>query len=330
MRGSLLSILLIVCCILFSGCTTMHGRWSSATTQNTRYNYEKFIKAYPNSEFVKEARKRIDDPDYAFLTTCQIGTRKALDGYLISYPFSDYASMVSAYAEFLKETKRNDLKSYKQFIVQHPNSPFATEAKIATPLLWLKEKGEKVGFVVNIKKLIFKGILGGGQGDLEKARQRVYKRLKTELEQEGAHSVLLDNLESGKSAEERIEAAVIADYSEIEPPKSSPPVSGGLYNSPAVDAIAWSAASSLSSIIYNPAQEIITISIKGVNNGVEYYSGFSDLSSSRGKMINRDEVLKAINESPGPANAMVALKGKDLSDPEVSKIAKELLRQIKK
>lgn len=329
MRGFLVSILLLVCCIFFSGCATTYGSWSSATMQNTRYGYEKFIEAYPNSEFAEEARKRIDDPDYAFLTTCRIGTEKALEGYLSSYPSSDYTSMVSAYADFLKETKQNDLKSYEQFIAQHSNSPFVTEAKIATPLLWLEEKGQNVGVVVNIGKVIFKGILGGGKGNVEKIREKVYQRFKAELENENVRSVLLDNLEPSKTKEEGIQVAVIVDYSESEYPKSSPPVSGGLYKSPVVDAVAWSAADSLSSIIYKPAHEIITISIKGINNGVEYYSGFSGLSSSMGKMINRNEVLKAIGESPGPANEMVALKGKDLSDPEVSKRTKELLKQLK-
>lgn len=142
------------------------------------------------------------------------------------------------------------------------------------------------------------------------------------------HSVLLDNLESGKSTEEKIDIAIIADYSEVEYPKSSPPISGGLYKSPVVDAIAWDAAGSLSGIIWKPAKEEISISIKGVDNGVEYYSGFSDLSSSIGKMINRPEVLKAIGESLGPADAMMALKGNP-SDQGVSQWEQDLLKQIK-
>lgn len=328
MKGFLTSILLFVCCIFFSGCATMYGSWSSVTTQNTRDGYEKFIKEYPNSEFAKEAQKRTNDPDYAFLSTCRIGTQKALEGYLVSYPSSDYSSMGRAYAEFLKETTSRDLKSYKQFIAQHPNHSFVTEAKIATPLLWLKEKGQKVGVIVNIKKQIFKGILGGGQGDKEKTRQKVYQRFKTELEQEGVQSVLLDNLESGKATEEKVDTAVIADYSEVEYPKSSPPISGGLYKSPVVDAIAWDAAGSLSGIICKPVKEEILISIKGVNNGVEYYSGFFGLSSPSGKTINRAEVLKAIGESLGPANAMMGLKGNP-SDQGVSQWEQDLLKQVK-
>lgn len=327
MRGFLASILLLICCIFFSGCATMHGSWSSVTTQNTRDGYEKFIKEYPNSEFTKEALKRVDDPDYAFLATCRIGTQEALEGYLISYPSSDYASMGRAYVEFLKETTPRDIKSYKQFITQHPNHPFVTEAKIATPLMWLKEIGKKVGVIVNVKKQIFKGILGGGQGDKEKVRQKVYNRFKTGLEQEGVHSVLLDNLEPGKFTE-KIDIAVIADYSEVDYPKSSSPISGGLYKSPVVDAIAWDAAGSLSGILLKPAKEEISISIKGVDNGVEYYSGFSDLSSPKGKMINRSEVLKAIGESLGPANAMMALRGNP-SDQGMSQWEQDLLKQAK-
>ena len=321
-------ILLLSGVIFISGCTTLFGSWSSVTSQNTRAGYERFISEYPDSELAKEARKRIEDPDYTFLTTCRIGTPNALEGYLVSYPSSDYAPMVSAYAEFLKETTPGSLKLYKQFVAQHPNHLFVTEAKIATPLLWLKETGQKVGVIVNIKKLIFKGILGGGQGDAEKVRQKVYQRFKTALEQEGVQPVLLDNLDSGKATEERTEVVIIADYSELESPKSSPQMSG-TYSSPLVNALSWSAADSLANIIWKPAQEVISVRVMGVNNGVEYYSGFSGLSSSTVGRINRPEALKAIGKSPTPADIMVDLKGRDLSDPEVSKESEELLKQLK-
>lgn len=328
MKTSAINFLLCVSFIFFSGCATMSGSWQFVANQNTREGYETFIKQYPNSELTKEAQKRIGDPDYAFLATCRIGTSKALRGYILSYPSSDYMYIAKSYVEFLEETESHDLKSYKQFIDQHPNNPFITEAEVAVPLLWLKEKDQKVGVVINVKKLIFKGVLGGGQGNIEKIRQKLYERFKGELEQEGVQSVLLDNIESNNDTDKQFEIAIIIDYSEIEYPKSSAPISGGLYKSPVVDAIAWDAASGIAGIIWKPAQEEISISIRGINNGVEYYSAFSGFSTSNGKIINKNEALKTIGKLLGPANEIVGLKGRPFNS-DVSRQEKELLKQLK-
>ena len=171
-------VMILLALAFISGCATMQDRWSLVVNQNTRSNYENFIKEYPDSEQAKEAKKRIEDPDYAFMTTCQIGTKEAFEGFVNSYPSSEYTPTAKSYVEYLKETKSGDLKSYKRFIAQYPNHPFIMEAKTAIPILWLKEKGDKIGVVVNINQVIKKGIFGGGYGNVEGVSQRVWQILK--------------------------------------------------------------------------------------------------------------------------------------------------------
>lgn len=316
--------------MLASGCatTTVRGSWLSVANENTREAYERFIEKYPNAEEAQEARKRIGDPDYAFLATCRIGTHKAFEGFLGSYPSTSYGSAARAYLEFLKETRPGDLKSYKQFAVRHPNHPFAALAKVSVPVLWLKETGRKIGVIVNIGELTDnKGILGGGYGDAEKTRQRVSEALKKDLENEGVVAVLLDDLQSDRVTKEAIGAIIVTNYSESQPPPTPPPITAGPYTSPLANALHWSAVESLSNLIWNPAVQVVSISVKGVNDEVEYYSGFHSLSSSKGS-VNKAEALKAIGNYSGSAGAMVALQEVRLSSPE-EKTDEELLEQLK-
>ncbi len=240
-----------VAVLLASGCAatvTAQGRWFSITDRNTQEGYEDFIRAYPDSEEASEAKKRIGNPDYAFLATCGIGTQKAFEGFLTSYPLSDYSLVARAYVEFLQETRTRDLKSYKRFISQHPHNPFASLAQVSLPIFWLKEMNQKVGVVVNIHGLTNKGLLGGGYKDPEKTRQGVWATFQGEMEKEGIQAILLDGLKSERITEGGIKEVVIVDYSEVEAPENPPPIAGP-YDSPVANAFHWQAVHALSNLL---------------------------------------------------------------------------------
>lgn len=326
---------LLLWLMLIAGCATTQDRWNSVVFRNTRESYAGFIKTCPDSELAKEAKKRIEDPDYAFMTTCQIGTKEAFEGFVSSYPSSQYEPTAKSYIEYLRETKSGDLKSYKRFITQYPNHPFIMEAKTAIPVLWLKEKGNKIGMVVNVGELIDKGLFGGGYGKVENVRQKVWQRFKKDLEQEGIQVVFLDSLEPGKITEERIKDVVIVDYSEsyTQPTPSyyTPPSSGDSYKDSmraAGSALGQTVGQGLASIFYSPPVEIISIAVKRIEDGIDYYSGFPALSSSVGK-INRDEALTAICNNSSPLLAITSLKGKDLTDSAEREKAEGILAKVK-
>ena len=323
--------LLLLGISIVSGCatTTRQGGWLSVAEQNTQEGYEQFIKEYPDSEEAGEAKKRIEDPDYAFLVTCRIGTQKAFEGFLVSYPSSDYAPIGSSYLEFLRETKSGDLKSYKRFVSQHPDHPFVALAKMSIPVLWLKETGKKIGVDVKINGLINKGLLGGGYGDAEKTRQKVFGTLKKELENEGVQTVLLDDLESSRVTAEGVKVVVIADYSESKTPPTPAPIAYRPTDSAIANALYWDSGQTLADLLFNAPQKRILITVKGVDNGVEYYSGLRSLSSSVSRVnMNRNEALKAMDNHPSPAYAMVVLQEPNLSEPEEGRTDEELLKQL--
>ena len=69
--------------------------------------------------------------------------------------------------------------------------------------------------------------------------------------------------------------------------------------------------------------------IQGVDNGVEYYFGLRNLSSSVGRVnMNRVEALKAVGNHPSPAYAMAALQDPNLSESKEGRTDEEFLKQL--
>ena len=257
-----------------------------------------------------EAKHRLD-PEYAFSATCKIGTVKAFEGFLASYPTNEHVSAIKAYLEFLKElpSGKRDIKSCKKFISAHPENPFVVEVKLAVPILWLKEKGDTVGVFLRVHELVSKGILGGGQEKESRAYTRVWGQLKKQFEQEGIRVVLLDSLESKKIADEGLKDIVMVEYTQThtDDVKSVSRSSGPGLEAYVTDSLNNAAAENLADIFYNPADELYSITIKRISDGVQYYSEFESLSAPRtyDAKINRSEALSAIHLQPDPALQIV-------------------------
>lgn len=323
--------LLLLGTALFAGCATAQSRWPSVIYQNTRTGYEQFVRQYPGTAEANEAKRRFEDPDYAFLATCRIpGDRqRAFEGFLASHPSSDYAPVSRAYLEFLKETGNYDLDSYKRFAARHPAHPFAPLARVRLPVLWLKETGRKAGLAVKVSGLIHRGILRGGYGDAEKIRLKTTEALKKELESEGLKVVLLDDPESDRVSKEGIGAIILADYSESKPPPTSAPIAYRPTSSAIANALYWDSGQTLANLFSVTPVETLSISVKGVNDGVEYFSNFRTLSTPTGR-VNQVAALQSIGSYSSPAGAMAALQQPDLIKPEERKTDEELLKQLKR
>ncbi len=200
MKLRLLGMLLTpIIFVLMSGCTSMEKCWKDAETQNTRESYTRFTEQYPSSELVSEARMRVDSADYAFLTTCQIGTLESFQGFAGSHSTHCYVPLARSRIEFLSETNRGDIDSYKQFIKKHPDNPFTVEAKASIPILWLREFNEPIGVEINVDSAsTWRGIFKG-------------KQSKDEL-----RKVLFNDLKNKYFKEEGINVRLIEDQSYVE------------------------------------------------------------------------------------------------------------------
>lgn len=262
-------LLAIITQLLCHGCATTQSTWSCTEAENTVSAYKEFVKQYPNSEFAKEAEKRITESDEdAFTRTCRIGFTQAFKGFVESYPTSDHAHTANARYEFL--TMGGNLESCKDFITNHPDNPFVAEAKASFPILWLKGRG-KVGIVIKVGQLAWKGLLSGGSGNKDSTRNRLGKELMEQLEKEGIQAVILEG--SGVS----YSTLLVLDYSEAENPSRS-------YGS--VDMLADALAGIF---VAKPAIKNTVITIKDAKDK-QYYSGISSILL----MADRPSVIRAL------------------------------------
>ena len=290
--------------LLCHGCATTQSSWTCVEEKNTVVAYKEFIKQYPNSEFTKEAEKRItESDDEAFARTCRFGFVQAFKGFVESRPTSNYARLANARIEFLTATKPGNLKSCKDFIINHPDNPFVAEAKASFPILWLKERG-KVGIVINVGQLAFKGLLLGGTGNKDSTRNRLGKEWREQLEKEGTQAVILE--ESNDRIPKEITTLLVVDYNEME--KSTQPS----YRSSPAQVYHDGAVDNLTNIFVANYVKKTLIAIKDAEDETQYYSGISSLSS----MADRLSVIKAlagIKDNNAEACLIIALRDKDLN-----------------
>jgi hypothetical protein len=123
--------------------------WNKTTTNNTKKSYMEFADKYPQCILSEEAKRRIDDPGYAFLQTVALVLHNALfaaDGFKKSYAGSPYILLLKDLCDFMEA---RDLDGLRKYITKHPDSPFIAAAHFRSPLLLLKQAGG--GVVLDVK-----------------------------------------------------------------------------------------------------------------------------------------------------------------------------------
>jgi len=285
--------------------------FEEAETRNTKTAYEEFIYRYPNSEFTEEARERVTESDEkALIRTIRIGTIQAFQGFMESYPNSKYLSIVKARIEFLNAVATDE---YRKFITQYPNNPFVVEAKASFPILWLKEKGE-VGVVINVGEIVrWKGIFRGRRVTEKEVRQKVFKKLKKDLERESIQGILLDGSNDPKAKD--VQTILVIEYKEKDVELESP--YGG-------------AVGNLRNTLFillrgYPVKISSPITIKDVNTGFEYYSNVPDINYK----VDRDKMVKALEPFREEAipSLVIALYDKNKGVRKKAAAALEKIRQ---
>lgn len=264
--------------------------FEEAETRNTKIAYEDFAINYPSSEFAATARERVIESDEAaFKRTIRIGNSQAYQGFIESYPESKYLSLASARIEFLNAAANNE---YSNFVVIYPGNPFVVEAKASLPILWLKEMKE-AGVVVNVLEHVkWRGLFGGGRESEEEVRQKVFKKIKEDIEKESVQAILLDR--PGDAVSKDINTVIIVNYSEKKGQREGQPYrsgrpgnQGGYYHDAAVNSM----DGILSDLFLgSPVSVSSSITIMDANTGFEYYSEVPHLD----KRVARDKMIKAL------------------------------------
>jgi len=101
------SISIILICLVFfcsaqQSDSKQKSMWSKSIEINTIDRYEKYLKKYPNGEFVKQAKEKI-----AFLTACEINTTDSYSKFLNKYPNSKDRSFTEERINYLLEIEEN-------------------------------------------------------------------------------------------------------------------------------------------------------------------------------------------------------------------------------
>lgn len=194
-------------------------RWLAAERANTSAAYQQFATKYPRGLLAEEARRRADDPAYALLVTFQMGkgTQKRMEGYLKSHARSPYAAITREFREFLQAAEKSHGRAaLQQCISAHPDSPVAVAATLSSPLLMLKDSKATVGVTISVGHLQRKGLLGGGLGSEEKAKQTLWSKLSQRLSAEGIPAALLE-APAASLPQGAPQYQLIVEYSEAAP-----------------------------------------------------------------------------------------------------------------
>jgi hypothetical protein len=202
--------------------TEIH-QWEEAEEANTSSAYEHFAAAYPGGKLAEEARRRIDDPAYAFLVyvknqvdpllwpgsnhpltitvtgkDAQRRTEQAMEGYRQSFPSSPYAALAKDFAEFMAANRGvwkgfmnrahwEAFSTLEQFVSAHPDSPLIVAAIRMSPLLMMKQAGGTVPVAIqfgNLEK-------GRSITNPQQVKDKVWTKIHDELAAEGIPSVLV-------------------------------------------------------------------------------------------------------------------------------------------
>jgi hypothetical protein len=279
--------------------------------KNTTAAYRDFVQKYPNSRFIEVVKKRIDESDEeAFVRTWGIGTIQAIEGFRESYPESKCIPIAADGIEFLKTVESGKLEAYSGFIKAYPNNPFVLVARASFPILWLGETLGKVGVIINIGEIVnFKGILKGYETE-EEAREKVFRKLKENLEKEGVQAVLLSSPEDVLAKE--VTTLLIIDYKESEGSLPKPLLSHTRGYGWMVDVLFESSVEMTKESVFGPDLIIphFTITIKDTKTGWEYYSTIPSLYYK----VSKQEILHVLAGSRAADPMLLKLFAYDLKD----------------
>jgi hypothetical protein len=303
-------------------------RWLAAERANTSAAYQQFATKYPRGLLAEEARRRAGDPAYALLVTFQMGkygAQKRMEGYLKSHARSPYAAFTHEFLEFLQAAEKSHGRAaLQQCISAHPDSPVAVAARLSSPLLMLKDSKGTVGVTISVGHLQKKGLLGGGLGSEEKAKQTLWSKLSQQLSAEGIPAALLEG-PAASLPQGAPQYQLIVEYSEAPPAARAYP--GGPDSATGLHAQAVANLTGLLAGILRPSVEVHQwMRLIDARDDSCLFPSFRDLDST----LSLFDVVPLLARNPADKRAalmrlLLTLPHVDLRDPQQRDAAKSTL-----
>lgn len=131
--------------LVVAGCSSQQSDWQHAQQQNTVAAYQKFIKQYPDSEHVQDAKQQIahikqqremQQARADWQQARQMNTKVAYQQFLQTHPDSQYADQARQQLQQMQlqqdwtyASSSGNLVALQQFASKYPNSPQAQQAR---------------------------------------------------------------------------------------------------------------------------------------------------------------------------------------------------------
>ena len=150
-RNILFSIIIMSVLIFVYACSTAQSRYKEARSIDTIAAYQEFLKSYPEGEFAKTAKTRIENKN--FEKAKSVNTVSAYEQFIDSSGselFKNYATqkIQKIYEEdYTKAKDINSLEAYEAYIKKYPRSIYADDCnRRIESLTWFKTIKENTAF----------------------------------------------------------------------------------------------------------------------------------------------------------------------------------------
>lgn len=130
--------------LLLAGCSSQNSDWQHAQQKNTIAAYQQFIKKYPDSKHVADAKQQIAHINQQreiqqaradWQRTRKLDSAPAYRQFLQNHPNSQYADQahqrindIQRMNQWAYARSSNNVQALQEFISQYPNSPQAAQA----------------------------------------------------------------------------------------------------------------------------------------------------------------------------------------------------------
>jgi outer membrane protein assembly factor BamD (BamD/ComL family) len=135
---------------LSAGCATMEGSWEKTQRYDSVGSYKSFIREYPDSPYVSEAKRRIEN--LAYERAAKKDSVAAYEKFIEQYPESNLGEQARSRIVILRKEEEDrayaeaqeadSVDKYESFLEEYPSSRYAGEAKAAIKRIKLRMEDE--------------------------------------------------------------------------------------------------------------------------------------------------------------------------------------------
>ena len=188
MKRKILFTEIIILSLIIISCGKVKKEYEKAKQTNTIQSYEEFIQQYPNNNYTKKARVKLDSlhndkikKDYE--KAKQSNTIQSYEEFIQQYPNDNYTEKARAKLDSLHYeivASKDSIKTYEEFISEHPNSSFNNKVTERIEELHFKD-AKSMNIIESYKKFLTKfpksKFASGAKDKLKQLEEVAHKKI---------------------------------------------------------------------------------------------------------------------------------------------------------